>query len=325
MRGETRTRAAATRRRRRTSSTRRRHGRLSSAWLVCVSSFLRRCASSQMSRSQHVGHLANALTCSRNVSYEMISTWGGGREAAMRCADARARGEAPSRGWPGARLLLAHGPQKGFQRLHHLRLGRLRDGQRADRAVEPLAALRVPVGHERRGAHDHDPLRDGRPVLALAQQRPQQRDGLQRLAQPLWRRGRRIGTVFTHGSTCADAQARASCRTISSARMQPAPSKPRAEVTHSNMNCTPSLWCGRSHCTSTGSTVMAVPPSGSASPGGGHSWRGGMVSGSTTVAGPSAWAGANVGSASADAFEPHGTCTRCAASRAAREAAVRGA
>jgi hypothetical protein len=55
------------------SSTRRLHTRLSSARLVSVASFLRRCASSQMSRSQAPCAL-NLSACRRKVSYEMMST-----------------------------------------------------------------------------------------------------------------------------------------------------------------------------------------------------------------------------------------------------------
>lgn len=56
----------------------------------------------------------------------------------------------------------------------------------------------------------------------------------------------------------------------------PWPPLPRWPVTHSNMNCTPSRWCGRSHRVSMGSTSTTglLSPSGgchstSGSPGGG--------------------------------------------------------
>ena len=67
--------------------------------------------------------------------------------------------------------------------------------------LEPLAALAVPVGHKAGGAHDDDPLCNGaapNQLVAALQQRPQQRDTLQRLAQALhktWpaRQGDRAG------------------------------------------------------------------------------------------------------------------------------------
>lgn len=55
------------------SRTRRRHVRLSSALFVFVSSFFRRCASSQTSRSTSAA-LANSPAWMRNVSYDTMST-----------------------------------------------------------------------------------------------------------------------------------------------------------------------------------------------------------------------------------------------------------
>lgn len=58
---------------------------------------------------------------------------------------------------------------------------------------------------------------------------------------------------------------------MSSARMQPNPADWRSPRTQSNMNCTPSRWCGRSHRVSIGSTSMGSPEAPS---GGLHSTRG---------------------------------------------------
>lgn len=72
-----------------------------------------------------------------------------------------------------------------------------------------------------------------------------------------------------HARTCAGLQASPS--PMSSARMQPKPADWRSPRTQSNMNCTPSRWCGRSQRVSSGSTSMGSP---GAPSGGLHSTRG---------------------------------------------------
>lgn len=94
----------------------------------------------------------------------------------------------------------------------------------------------------------------------------------------------------------------------SSASSTPLPSNPLIPVTQSNMNCTPSRWCGRSQRVSMGSTSMR--PGGSAPSGASHSTSGspggGALSGSSASmgGGASMAGGLNTGSGW---LEPHGT------------------
>eukprot|EP00955_Chlamydomonas_euryale_P058387 357052-Chlamydomonas_euryale.AAC.1 len=103
---------------------------------------------------------------------------------------------------------------------------------------------------------------------------------------------------------------------MSSARMQPQPPDPRCPVTQSNMNDTPSRWCGRSHLVSMLSTTIGEPGEPAA---GAHSTSGSMPSGSASGACGDGGGASGRGARGSDGtwnglLSPHGTKTLRAAS-----------